>query len=347
MSNLSAREKAFIYVMGLLIIIVLGYFFGIRTINKKYDQYVAQLDELNARKAYLDELMLNNAEMDKEIANLETAIGDVELSFLDNIDTECIEQYLLDKFEDKGCPYLKSIEAEEVQCNPILLADGSTSADKLECIRVTLKYSTTDGFNVTQYNLNPDTTAIATDPTAEEVIREQAAQIGSQEIIDAGPQGYDQFLSALKDIAAENPDCIKIYEIKAEDQVGFMLLTASIDFYGTSLTDRVSTDTSTEPYTSWNGHTNVATDAGFIGYPYIVTDENSLWYKCINLDHTVTDLIDRPFAPYWANAAFTIGLKQAGDLGTLFGIEDAMSISGSTPTPSGEMLPVEGQDLSE
>ncbi len=347
MGNLSAREKAFIYVMGLLIIIVLGYFFGIRTINKKYDQYVAQLDELNARKAYLDQLMLNNAEMDKEISNLETAIGDVELSFLDNIDTECIEQYLLDTFESKGCPYLKSVDAEEIQCNPVLLADGSTSADSLECVRITLKYSTTDGFNVTQYNLNPDTTALATDPTAQETILEQAAQIGSQEIIDAGPQGYAQFISALKAIAAENPDCIKIHEIKAEDQVGFMLLTASVDFYGTNLTDRVSTDTSTEPYTSWNGHKNVDTDAGFIGYPYIVTDENSLWYKCINLDSSVTDLIDRPFAPYWANAAFTKVVSEAGGLSTFFGIDGAMSLNGGAATPNGEMIPVEGEDLSE
>ena len=150
MNNLSSREKAFIYVMGLLIVIVLGYFFGIRSLNNKYDEYEARLAELNTRKAYLDQLMLDNAEMDKEISNIEAAISDVELSFLDNIDTECIEQYLLDTFEDKNCPYLKSVEAEEVECAPVILADGTTSADQLECIRVTLTYSTTDGFNVTQ-----------------------------------------------------------------------------------------------------------------------------------------------------------------------------------------------------
>ena len=35
MGNLTAREKAFMYAVTLLIIIVLGYFFGIRTLNDK------------------------------------------------------------------------------------------------------------------------------------------------------------------------------------------------------------------------------------------------------------------------------------------------------------------------
>lgn len=350
MSNLSSREKAFIYVIGLLIIIVLGYFFGIRTVNNKRDEYEARLAELNARKAYLDQLMLDNEEVSKEIDALESSIKDVELSFIDNIDTECIEQYLLDTFEDKGCPYLSIAEAEEIECEPILLADGSTSADKLECLRVTLTYSTTDGFNVTQYNLNPDTTALATDPTYQEAIAQQIPMIGSPEIIEAGRVGYDEFVTAVQAIAEENPDCIKVSTIAVEDQVGFMLLTASIDFYGTSLTDRVSEDTSDAAYTSWNGHTNVDTDAGFIGYPYIVTDENSLWYKCVNLDSAVGDLIDRPFAPYWANAAFvTIYNNAGGDIYSLFGMdEEGISAGGGNgAADEGELVPVEVEDQSE
>ncbi len=51
MSNLTAREKAFMYAVTLLIIIVLGYFFGIRTLNDKYDQYKAELQSLKERQA--------------------------------------------------------------------------------------------------------------------------------------------------------------------------------------------------------------------------------------------------------------------------------------------------------
>ena len=64
MSNLTAREKGFMYVITLLIIVVLGYFFGIRTLNNKYDEYVAELNSLQERKAHLDELRANNASME-------------------------------------------------------------------------------------------------------------------------------------------------------------------------------------------------------------------------------------------------------------------------------------------
>ena len=51
MGNLSTREKAFIYVILLLLIIVGGYFLGIRNLNNQYNEYKTQLDQLNARKA--------------------------------------------------------------------------------------------------------------------------------------------------------------------------------------------------------------------------------------------------------------------------------------------------------
>ena len=62
MSNLTAREKAFMYAITLLIIIVLGYFFGIRTLNNKYEEYKAELNELKAFK-----LAAENEQKDKLI----------------------------------------------------------------------------------------------------------------------------------------------------------------------------------------------------------------------------------------------------------------------------------------
>ena len=51
MNNLTAREKGFMYVITLLIIVVLAYFFGIRTLNKKYEEYKVELQTLQDRKA--------------------------------------------------------------------------------------------------------------------------------------------------------------------------------------------------------------------------------------------------------------------------------------------------------
>ena len=49
MNNLSAREKTGIYVISLLILILLGYVLGIRTLNNKYDALDKQYKELVAK----------------------------------------------------------------------------------------------------------------------------------------------------------------------------------------------------------------------------------------------------------------------------------------------------------
>ena len=158
MGNLSFREKAFIYVILLLLIIVGGYFLGIRNLNNQYNEYKTQLDQLNARKAYLDQLKLDIDATADEIKQLDGFIEEKELSFIDKIDSECIEQYVLKTFEDAGMPYLASISCEDVACAPVSYPDGSTAPDALQCLRVNVVYSTTDGYITPQYNLNPDQT---------------------------------------------------------------------------------------------------------------------------------------------------------------------------------------------
>ena len=98
--------------------------------------------------------------------------------------------------------------------------------------------------------------------------------MGKEEFAEA--KGYDEFLKALDKMSKENPGCIKVTDLTASKN-GFFILTASIDFYGTVLTNRVSVDDSKAPYTYWTGHTNVDTSGGFIGFPYVVTNEKSLW----------------------------------------------------------------------
>ncbi len=83
MGNLSVREKAFIYVILLLLIIVGGYFLGIRNLNNQYDEYKVQLDQLTARKAYLDQLKLDIDATADELDTLNSYIDEIELSFID------------------------------------------------------------------------------------------------------------------------------------------------------------------------------------------------------------------------------------------------------------------------
>ena len=122
MNNLTAREKGFMYVITLIIIVVLGYFFGIRNLNNKYEEYKTELQTLQERKAYLDQLRENNASMASEIELLKASCSELELSFIDEIETECIEQYVLKSFEDAGFVYLVSAQAEDITPAGISLA---------------------------------------------------------------------------------------------------------------------------------------------------------------------------------------------------------------------------------
>ena len=327
MNNLTAREKGFMYVITLLIIVVLGYFFGIRTLNNKYEEYKVELQTLQERKAYLDQLRENNASMATEIEALKASCEQLELSFIDKLETECIEQYVLKTFEDAGCPFLISVSSTENGMAPVSYPDGTPAAESLICLQIKVMYSSTDGYTVTQYNRTPDFTRGAKVPV-EETITDLSEKMGQGEY--AKRRGYDEFLKALKKINAENTDCIKVSSIIAEEDSknGSMTLTATVDFYGANLTHRLSVDDSKQGYTYWTGHTNVDTKGGFIGFPYVCDNKNSLWYGIVN------DQIEpgayKPFAAYWANALFTIQYNEAGaDIKTLLNFEGE-----STPTPS-------------
>lgn len=325
MNNLTAREKGFLYVVTLLIIVVLAYFFGIRTLNNKYEEYKAQLQTLQERKAYLDQLRENNASMANEIEMLKTSCSEIELSFIDNLETECLQQYVLKTFEDAGCPYLMTVSSTDVGMTSVTYPDGTNSPDSIVCMRINVTYSSTDGYTVTQYNRTPDFTPGSKTPVGE-TIANLSEQMGQGEY--AKRKGYDEFLAALKKINAENTDCIKVSGLSVSENNGIMTLNATIDFYGASLRNRISVDESRKPYTYWNGDTNVDTKGGFIGFPYVCDNKDSLWYGVVNM--TFDASASKPFAAYWAAALFQNQYAEAGgDIKVLTNFEGE-----TTPTPT-------------
>ena len=326
MNNLTAREKGFMYVITLLIIVVLGYFFGIRTLNNKYEEYKDELQKLQERKAYLDQLRENNASMATEIEILKASCAELELSFIDKLETECIEQYVLKTFEDAGCPFLISVSSGDVGMSGVSYPDGSPAKESLSCLQIQVIYSSTDGYTVTQYNRTPDFTRGAKIPV-EESVPELAEKMGQGEY--AKRKGYDEFLKALKKINAENTDCIKVSSLIVEEtDNGGLNLTATIDFYGANLGNRITVDESKAAYTYWTGHTNVDTKGGFIGFPYICDNKNSLWYGIVN--DRIEPGASKPFAAYWSNALFILQYDEAeGDMKKLLNFEGE-----TTPTPT-------------
>lgn len=312
MNNLTAREKGFMYVITLLIIVVLGYFFGIRALNNKYEEYKQQLAALEQKRAYLDQIKQNNASMEAEIKLLKEECEKLELSFIDKLETETIERYVLKTFEDAECPFLTSVTTSDIGMTSVTYPDGTTSPDSLTCIQVDVTYVTTDGYTVTQYNRTPDLT---NDPNAEVSAVDTALamkdQMGKGDF--AKRRGYNEFISAIKKINNENKDCIKVNNITASQTNGYITLTASISFYGTNLRNRLSVDDSKAPYTYWVGpnENEIDTEGGFIGFPYVCDNEKSLWYGVESL--SANPEADKPFASYWANYLFSQNYAKAGN----------------------------------
>lgn len=330
MNNLSAREKTGIYVISLLFFILLAYILGIRTLNNKFDQLVGQYNELSARRDYLNQLKANVAQTTEEIERLNQEVSKVELSFIDKLENECLMQYVLKTFEESGIPYMSDITTEDVKCPSITYADGTSSPDALQCTRVKVTYATTDGYIIPQYNLTPDTVSKPAEgeKDAKTRAKELLGKMGKEEYAEA--KGYNEFIAALEKMSKDNPDCIKITEATVTSKAGFFILTASIDFYGTVLTNRVSVDDSKAPYTYWTGHTNVDTSGGFIGIPYIVKNENSLWYGF--LAESFDAQMERPFAAYWSNAAFAAQVNKKGGLAKFFNVKDPRKLEVATTT---------------
>ena len=319
MNNLTAREKGFMYVITLLIIVVLGYFFGVRTLNNKYDEYKAQLAALEARKAYLDQIRANNASMAQEINALKEQNMKLELTFIDKLEAECVEQYVLKTFEDAGCPFLINVSVTDIGLGAVNYPDGSASPDRLVGMQVNVSYSTTDGYTVTQYNRTPDLT-IGAEVPAGTTIAELQDKMGKDEYAER--RGYDEFITALKKINSENPNCIKVDSLDVSSSGGIMTLTAQISFYGTSLTNRLSVDDNKAAYTNWCGNKSINTDGGFIGFPYVCDNEKSLLYGIVNMEQPGS----KPFAAYWANALFEKNYANAGgDIKKLIGFDEKAS----------------------
>ena len=326
MGNIGKREKYYLMLLGIICLVALIYFFGIRNLGIKYDELVDTRNSLQSQLDYLEALKTQNDATQAQINQLKTDIANVEGMFLPDICAEAMEQYVLKTFENAGCPYLVSATAEDVSPTGVTLPDGSAASDALLVKRITVQYCTTDGFNIAEYNRN---NSVIVDGVIDEALwtELQDAMVWQG---TAAITGYDQFLAALETIEAANPDCVKIYSIGISSEAGYVLMDASIDFYSATFNNRVSDPDTSAPYVTWSGDTTIATDHGFIGRPFIFDDPNSLWY---NIMMVSSDAIngDRPFSTYWSDAIFQDAVNGT-NLETVLNLTDA-------PAPEGE--PVE------
>ncbi len=312
MGNIGKREQYYLMLLGIVLAVGLIYFFGIRNLGFKHDELVAQRAQLQQQIEYYENLKAQNDVIQNQINQLKVDISEVEGSFLPYICSEAIEQYVLKTFEDAGCPYLVSVTCEDVPFTAITLPDGTVASDVILDKRITLQYSTTDGFNIPEYNRNISVVdhGVIDEAMWNELIDSMAWQ-STNSIV-----GYNEFISALKTLESENSDCIKINEISITTQGGFILLNAKIDFFSTTFNQRVSEPSTSAPYITWAGEQNINTEGGYIGHPFVFDRPNSDWYGVIMSDDEAL-AASRPFATYYSEAIFSRMISERGLEATL------------------------------
>ncbi|MCQ2516502.1 MAG: DUF3450 domain-containing protein [Saccharofermentans sp.] len=311
MGNLGAREKYGFMLLGVVVLVFLIYFFGIRSAQASYDSLVAQRNELSARLQYYEQLKNQNASAETAINALNQDISSIEATFLPALNAESLEQYVLSVFEENGCPYLVNVSLEAVGADSVTLPDGSPARDSILINRISVQYSSTDGYNIPQYNQSD---SVNNNGDLDEELLNTLLD-GMVWHGTSGIKGYDEFIASLAAIESENPDCVKVHSVHVEDEAGYLLMSAEIDFYSVTFTNRVSTPNLSAPYVTFAG-APVDTDGGFIGMPFIVDNQNSAWY---NVSLTDADALagTRPFATYYSNVIFTDAVASQGLLGVL------------------------------
>ena len=305
MGNLSNREKGLIVVIVGLLILVLFIFFGFKPLYNNIQTQKVEYDKMKAREAQYDAIRDGNTAKEAAIEEANKSIVELENKFLPEINTENIVYYLMDKFESNGCCYLFDWSTEKVDCAEVTLPDGSTSSDRLVCERVTLSYSTTDGYSIPEYNRNPEWVEPGEGFNTTD-INEAIAQMGYYGLLNSGCEtnttlpGYVEFLNTLKLIETEFPSAVKISNIKAEDTgFGYMHLIVSIDFYALDATSRVSIADTSAPYVSWSGPDSYDASAGIICQPIVVLNPGSdYWYVSIVDSEVVQG--EREFASWYS-----------------------------------------------
>ena len=313
MGNLSTREKVLIYVVILLLLIGIVYVAAVRPLQNAIDDAKATLADRKQTFDYYEELRASNSNTKKAIEEIEGTIKKQEASLLADIDTETIENYVMQVYENAGSPYLSSITSQDIPQDDIYLPDGSIASERLVLKRITVEYATTDGFTIPEYNKKPEWFTL--EEFNEELVTDAISHMGDYEVYPV--VGREEFINATQEIANTLPTTIKIHKIQLEDSlIGFMWLRAEIDIFATDLgSSRIlpSNDPS-QVSISWTGNENVDCSGGLIGVPLVNFNESNTFYLYQIAGKKIEEWNNRPYCAYFSNAIMTNIIKVNGSL---------------------------------
>lgn len=336
MGNLSAREKFMMLAIGLILIVFGLQMLVLKPQQNKTEELEARRAELQQQKDYYDSMIAASAQNREQIEVLNGQIAVIENSFLPVLNSEAIQQYVLNAFLSNGCPYLVSINCDDLTKNNVVLPDNTVSNNFVMIKRVNVTYSTTDGYCVPQYGDNPAntpdsilqwTTQVKDIIDNNDALQREAEQSGIDGIVYTminNVTGYNEFITTLQQLEAADPECIKINTFSVRGESGYLILEASIDFYSANIVNRVSDPDMSPAYVTFAGNTP-AHSVNQIGLPlYPITNTDSAWAGIfLNPDEVASG--DRPFATYYSSAVLKYFIQQDYGLARILGIVDNRS----------------------
>ena len=231
--KLSKRET--IMIMALIfVVLVAGFWFLL--LSPARDALTASQNEYSTLKSADDasqKIIDSVTNLSGTRDTLKNNVAKIESSLLPELDTEVLSEHFAAIVEKNGLHFIMDISCDPVVTEQLQLADGTSSSDTVQWVRINMQISGTDG--ITEGGI----------PAV----------------------GYDNFMAAVKEIEAVKPDSIHVSKISMEDTgQGFQTFKVSVDVYAFKLHDRVSAIDPNELYISWNREP-VAT-GGIFGVPY-------------------------------------------------------------------------------
>ena len=230
--KLSKRET--LMVLGLVFVVFIAGFWFLLLSPARANLAAAQLQYSSIKKQDdANQIIIDSVTTLKSTRDaLKVNVSDIEKKLLPELKNEVITQNLASIFEANGLPFITLISCDPIVTERLLLADGNYSENSVQWVRVNMKVSGTDG--VTEGGI----------PAV----------------------GYNEFVAAVKQIEAANPDSIHVSSISMEDtKQGFQYFMISVDVYAFSLPTRISAIDPSEPYISWNRDPVVS--GGLFGIP--------------------------------------------------------------------------------
>lgn len=217
--KLSGRETFMIFAL-IFIVMFAGYWFLILTpIKQAMTDSVNEYNGIRSQYNYEIAIIDNVGNLETDLEELNAQVTDYENRLLPELRPEVITEHLVKILADNGLTKVTDIGCTLPTFEQIMNSDGTYSANNVEWLTINLKASGTDG-------ITPG---------------------GTDKI------GYDQFMSAVKQIESVNPDAIHVSSISMQEtNQGFQYFLISVDVFAFNLPSRISSIDTSEPYINWN-----------------------------------------------------------------------------------------------